>query len=874
MKQLTGSGLRQAFLDFFASKEHLILPSAPLVPQNDPTLFWIVAGMAPLKEFFDGRAIPPAKRLVTAQKCIRTTDIENVGKTARHHTFFEMLGNFSFGDYFKKEAIDWAWEFVTECLEMPEERLWVTIYPDDQEAYTIWKDGVGLPAERIIADPDNFWEIGTGTGPCGPCSEIYYDRGEEFGCGPDCQVGCECDRYLEIWNLVFTQYNQTETGEYLPLPQKNIDTGMGLERVASILQGTDSNYQTDLVKPVISKVEELTGIKHSKDQYTETAFYVIADHVRAITFAVSDGVLPSNEGRGYVIRRILRRAARWGRVLNLTTPFLYKLVEVVVAMMKAGYPELVEKSAHVIKIVKNEEERFLETLDQGLNILSQMIAEQKGSGRDEITGAQAFKLYDTFGFPLDLTQELAQERGLSVDVSGFEVAMEEQRKRARAARESYGFSDSSFEIYKKIREEKGEAKFVGYSNLEVEARVMALIKGEQLVDRLHPGETGQVVLESTPFYAESGGQVGDTGRLEAEGIKVTVTDTQKLAEVNFSEVLIEEGELTVGMTVLAIVEPGLRRDTCRNHTTTHLLHKVLQEILGDHVSQAGSLVQPNRLRFDFNHAQPLSKEEIKRIEERVNWVIGQNYPVETVVTDLKQASEMGAVALFDQKYGSEVRVVSIGDYSKELCGGTHVGDIAEIGLFKIISEVGIAAGVRRIEALTGRIAFDFLLKQEALLEKTASLLKAKPDQLYSRVERLVAENKEQAREINLLKQQMAGSQVEEILEQVQEVGGVKVLVAKLKGVDGNSLRKIGDQLKQKLGSGVIVLASQLSDKVLFVTMVTDDLLKQFHAGKIVGQVAKVAGGGGGGRADMAQAGGKDVSKIDAALKKGLEMVRG
>lgn len=872
MKKMTGNDLRKAYLDFFASKEHLVLPSAPLVPQNDPTLLWINAGMAPLKPFFDGRAIPPAKKLATAQKCIRTNDIENVGKTARHHTFFEMMGNFSFGDYFKKEAIQWAWEFVTEVLEMPKERLWVTIYPDDQEAHKIWKDEIGLPVERIVPDQDNFWEIGTGTGPCGPCTEIYFDRGAEFGCSPNCQIGCECDRYLEFWNLVFTQYNQTEEGEYLPLPQKNIDTGLGLDRVASILQGTDSNFETDLVKPVITKVVEMTGIEYSKDKYIQTAYRVIADHARAITFAVSDGALPSNEGRGYVIRRILRRAARWGRVLNITEPFLYKLIEIVVAMMKAGYPELEEKMDHVIRIVKNEEERFQETLDQGLNILSQMIAEQKEVGSKEITGDQAFKLYDTYGFPLDLTQDLAQESGLNVNVTGFESAMEEQRKRARAAREEFGFSDSSSEIYKQIREEKGKPEFIGYSTLEIESKITALLKENELVDSLQPGEIGQVVLEKTPFYAESGGQVGDSGRLETENITVTVTDTKKLAEINFSEVLIEDGELRVGMTVNAIVEASLRKDIGRNHTTTHILHKVLKEVLGDHVNQAGSLVEPSRLRFDFNHFQSLGKEEIKQIERKVNRIIRKNYPIDTVVTDLKNAREIGAVALFDEKYGSDVRVVSVGDYSKELCGGTHINASGEIGLFKIISEAGIAAGVRRIEALTGKMALDFLSNREDLLEKTADLLKTNPDDLLSRVEHLIAEMKEKEREINTLKQKMAGSQVDQILNQAKEVNGVKVLTAKVEGIDGNSLRNMGDELKQKLGSGVIVLASDLQDKVLFVTMVTDDLIGQYHAGEIIGQVAKVTGGGGGGRPNMAQAGGKDATKIDDALKKAFEII--
>ncbi len=873
MKRMTGNELRKAYLDFFESKGHLVMPSAPLLPKNDPTLLWINAGMAPLKPFFDGRAVPPSRRMASSQKCIRTNDIENVGRTARHHTLFEMLGNFSFGDYFKENAIKWAWEFLTEILELPTDLLWITIYPDDEEAFEVWTKQVGVSPERVIRMEDNFWEIGTGTGPCGPCSEIHYDRGEEYGCDdPNCHVGCECDRYLEIWNLVFTQYNQTEEGEYLPLPQKNIDTGMGLERIASVLQDTDSNYETDLVKPVIDVVQEMTGIEYTKDEQVKTAYRVIADHIRSITFAVADGAMPSNEGRGYVIRRILRRAVRWGRVLGINEPFLLKLVPVVVEMMKPGYPELVEKVEHVVKIVENEENRFQETLDQGLNILNQMIEEQKNAGNTEITGEQAFKLYDTYGFPLDLTQDIAIEAGLTVDVDGFNAAMEAQRQRARAAREEYGFGDAGAEVYKEVREQKGMPEFSGYSSLEEETEIIAIVKDGKMVENLSPGEIGQVVLKKTPFYAASGGQVGDTGRLEAEGIIVTVTDTRKLSEVNFSDVLIEDGTLNVGMKVKAIVEEGVRKDIARNHSATHILHKALKEVLGDHVNQAGSLVESTRLRFDFSHFTGLSKEELKAIEEKVNDEIRHNHPVETVVTSLEQAKKMGAVALFDEKYGSDVRVVRVGDYSMELCGGIHVKASGEIGLVKIVSEAGIAAGVRRIEALTGRMALDYLSNREALLEEAADQLKANPDDLVVRVERLLAEMKEKDKEINALKQKLAGSQVDEILDQVKEINGVKFLAARVEGIDGNALRNMCDELKQKLVSGVLILASDLKDKVLFVSMVTDDLTKKFHAGKMIGEAAKITGGGGGGRPNMAQAGGKDPAKIADALKKAEDMV--
>ncbi|MCK4261227.1 MAG: alanine--tRNA ligase, partial [Halanaerobiales bacterium] len=768
-------------------------------------------------------------------------------------------------------AIKWAWEFLTEVLGLPEDRLWITIHPGDEEAFEIWNKKVGLSSDRIVRLEENFWEIGTG--PCGPCSEIHYDRGEEYSCDdPNCQVGCECDRYLEIWNLVFTQYNQTEEGEYLPLPQKNIDTGMGLERIASVLQNTDSNYETDLVKPVIDKVQEMTGIDYTKDEQVRTAYRVIADHIRSITFAVADGAVPSNEGRGYVIRRILRRAVRWGRVLEITEPFLFKLVSVVVEMMKPGYPELVEKAEHVAMIVENEENRFQETLDQGLNILSQMIAEQKKVDSNEINGEQAFKLYDTYGFPLDLTQEIVLDSGFTVAIDGFNAAMEAQRQRARAAREDYGFGDTVAEVYKKIREEKGLPEFTGYSSLEEETEIIVLVKDGDMVETLTPGEMGQVVLKRTPFYAESGGQAGDIGRLEAEGLITTVTGTRKLAEVNFSDVLIEDGALTVGMKVKAIVEDGIRKDITRNHSATHILHKVLKEVLGDHVNQAGSLVEPIRLRFDFTHFQSLTKEELKAIEEKVNNEIRKNHPVKTTVTSLENARKMGAVALFDEKYGSDVRVVSVGDYSMELCGGIHIQSSGEIGVFKIVSEAGIAAGVRRIEALTGKLALDYLSKREALLEEAANLVRANPDDLVVRVERLLAEMKEKDKEINALKQKFAGSQVDDILNQVKEINGIKFLAAKVEGIDGNALRNMGDELKQKLGSGVLILASDFKNKVLFVSMVTDDLTKKYQAGKIVGEAARVTGGGGGGRPNMAQAGGKDPAKIEDALKKAEEMI--
>ena len=875
MKRMTGNEIRKAFLDFFESKEHMIMPSAPLVPKDDPTLLWINAGMAPLKPYFDGSKVPPKRRVATSQKCIRTNDIENVGKTARHHTFFEMLGNFSFGDYFKEEAIEWAWEFLTGVMDISEDKLWITVYPEDEEAFKIWKDKIGVAEERIVDDEDNFWEIGSGTGPCGPCTEIHYDRGEDYGCDdPDCQVGCECDRYLEVWNLVFTQYNQTKDGEYLPLPQKNIDTGMGLERLASLSQDVVSNFETDLFMPIISRVEEMTGVEYNESDQTRTAYRVIADHIRTITIAISDGAMPANEGRGYVIRRILRRAVRWGRVLEIEDTFLAKLIPTVIDMMGEAYPEIVKNKDHITRIVMSEEERFAETLDQGLNILNEMMEEQSEAGSKTISGEQAFKLYDTYGFPVDLTEDIALEKGFDVDIEGFKAAMKEQRERARAAREDYGFSDEKAQVYKTIRDERGKPGFSGYSSLAEDTKITAIVKDGQIVDQLTAGQQGQVVLAKTPFYAESGGQVGDTGRLEGKGFTVTVTTTQKAAEVNYSEVLVEDGKLEVGMEVKAVVEESMRKDTARNHSVTHILHKTLKEVVGDHVNQAGSLVEPGRLRFDFTHYEALTEAELKAVETRVNAEIRKNHPIETTVTTMDKAKNMGAIALFDEKYGSDVRVVSIGDYSVELCGGTHIDATGEIGIFKITSEGGIAAGTRRIEAVTGRYAIGYINKREEILTKAAAMVKAKPEELIERLERFQAEIKEKDKELEAMKQKLAGSKVDDIMSNVREINGVKFLGAKLDGIDGGALRNMGDDLKQKLGSGIIVLASDLKEKVIFVAAVTDDLTDTYHAGNMIGQVARVTGGGGGGRPDMAQAGGKNPDKIEAALQKAEEIIAG
>ncbi|MGB4176563.1 MAG: alanine--tRNA ligase, partial [Halanaerobiales bacterium] len=855
---MTGDELRKAYLDFFAEKGHLILLSASLIPQNDPSILWINAGMAPFKAYFNGVEEPPRRRIATSQKCIRTNDIENVGRTDRHHTFFEMLGNFSFGDYFKKEAICWSWEFVTEVLKLDKDRLWITVYQDDDEAFNIWRDEVGLPEERIIrmGKKDNFWEIGTG--PCGPCSEIHYDRGEEYGTGPEDVIGGEGDRFLEIWNLVFTQFNKTEEGDYIPLPQKNIDTGMGLERVASILQGVDSNFETDLLKPMIDYLVEDSGIKYLQDEDTKVAYRVIADHVRGITMAIFDGALPSNEGRGYVIRRILRRALRYGRKLGYEEPFLYQMVPVVIKTMQGGYPELKEKEEYIQRVIKAEEERFLLTLDQGLHILDGMIAGLKNSGEKLLSGIDAFKLYDTYGFPLDLTRDVLAEEGLAVDEDGFNQEMEKQRERARQAREETGFSATEEERLYRSLLEKFELEFTGYEHIDEKSNIIAIVKDGEEVELAGAGDKVKVVLEKTPFYGESGGQVGDKGILRFADNLATVYDSRNEAGLIVHYVEIERGSFKKGDAVEAKVYADLRQATARNHSATHLLHKALKEVLGDHVSQAGSLVEPDRLRFDFNHFNALSKAELMEIEKKVNKAILANLEVDVTLTDIEQAKAMGAVALFGEKYDDVVRVVSMGDYSRELCGGTHVEATGAIGSFKILSESSIAAGVRRIEAITGEEVLRYLAGQEDKIEKAASLLKTTADNLLDRIEALHAREKELEKEIRLLKERLAGSAIDELLEKVEEVNGIKLLRTEVAGLDNEALLNMTDQLKEKMKSGIIVLASSNNDKAIFVAAVSKDLVAEgYHAGKIIGQVARIAGGGGGGRPDMAQAGARD-----------------
>ena len=872
---MTGDKLRQKFLDFFKRKDHMILPSAPLVPQDDPSLLWINAGMAPFKPYFDGRQEPPKSKIATSQKCIRTNDIDNVGRTDRHQTFFEMLGNFSFGDYFKEKAIVWAWEFVTEELKLEKDKLWITIYKDDEEAHDIWHDIVGLPEERIVrmGKEENYWQIGTG--PCGPCSEIHYDRGPEYGDSKEDVLGGEGDRYLEIWNLVFTQYNYTEDGEYLNLPNKNIDTGMGLERVASILQDVESNFETDLLKPMIDYLVKDSGVKYKKNEETKMAYRLIADHIRGVTMAIFDGVLPSNEGRGYVIRRLIRRAVRYGGKLGYDTPFLYKMVPVVIDTMSGGYPTLEKKEAQIIKFVKAEEERFFDTLDQGLEILSDMIDELKDENKNILSGQKAFRLYDTYGFPLDLTEDVLKEHGLEVDQDGFEKEMDEQKKRAREAREDVGFgSTKEDELLKDISDQIKKTEFVGYKHMSNEAKVLKIIQDAQVVDSVQEGNKAKVILDKTSFYAESGGQIGDKGTITSNGNEITVYDTVNKMDYYIHLVEVKKGKLETNDEVELQVRKDRRKATMRNHSATHLLHQSLRDVLGEHVNQSGSLVEPDRFRFDFTHFSSLTDSELEEIEYRVNEQIINNLDVKVEEMDIDQAKKKGAAALFTEKYGQKVRVVQMGDFSIELCGGTHVNRTGDIGLFKIVNEGSTASGIRRIEAVTGFKALEYINNQKELLTKSAQLLNSDINDIPEKIDKMKNNIKELEKEVRALKDKIAASKSTDLKDNLKNINGVNLLTHKLKDVDNNALRKMADKLQNEIQSGIIVLASALDNKVLFVTKISKDLVdKGFNAGNIIGQVAKVAGGGGGGRPDMAQAGGSKVDKIDEALAKAEEIVK-
>lgn len=877
---LSGNEIRTKFLKFFESKGHQVVRSSSLVPHDDPTLLFTNAGMVQFKDVFLGFDKRPYVRAATSQKCVRAggkhNDLDTVGRTARHHTFFEMLGNFSFGDYFKRDAIIFAWEFLTEVLMLPKDKLWATVYLDDDEAFNLWLELTEIPKERIVrlGEKDNFWAMGD-TGPCGPCSELLIDRGEGFRCdAPECAIGkCDCDRWLEIWNLVFMQFERDSQGNLTPLPKPSIDTGMGLERIASVVQKVNSNYDTDLFSPLIKAVERISGKKYQKGP-EGFPFRVVADHARACTFLISDGVLPSNEGRGYVLRRILRRAIRFGKSLGIDGPFMDQMVPVVVELMKDAYPELLEQQDQVMKVIQVEEGRFQETLNEGTKVANEIVERILAAKGDTISGKEAFLLYDTYGFPLDLTEDIAEEHGLKIDKQGFEKAMEEQRKRAREAREetvAFDFATGFSGVLDAIP----PTEFLGYQDLTADSAVLAIVQGDGAVDRLKENTEGWVLFAETPFYGESGGQVGDRGTFAVDGCQGVVLDTKKLPDghpVHLCKVT--QGVLNRGDRVKLEVESVRRQAIARNHSATHLLHRALKEVLGNHVNQAGSLVEPERLRFDFTHFEAPTEEELKRIERRVNEMILANLPVVAFETGFDEAKQLGAIALFGEKYGDRVRVVKMGEYSAELCGGTHVVSTGVIGSFKILSEGGVGAGLRRIEAVTGTAALDYYNRQEELLQQIAGFLKTPHHQLLSKIQSLTQELKEKDKELEKLNQKMALYQIDELLQSAQKVDEVTVLAAQVQVSDMEGLRTMTDLLRQKLGSGVVVLGAASEGKVNFVAAVTKDLLnKKLHAGLLVKEVAKVALGGGGGRPDMAQAGGKDPSKLPEALAKAYEVVR-
>ena len=875
MRPMGVNELREKFLAFFESKDHLRLPSASLIPHNDNSLLLINSGMAPLKPFFTGQEIPPRKRVTTCQKCIRTGDIENVGKTARHGTFFEMLGDFSFGDYFKNEIIPWSWEFVTKVLEIPEDKLYVTVYKDDEEAATIWHEKVGVPRDRIfyMGKEDNFWEHGTG--PCGPCSEIYFDRGEEYGCGKEgCTVGCDCDRYMEFWNLVFTQFDAQPDGTYTDLEFKNIDTGMGLERLATIMQGVDSIFDVDTIKALRDEVCRVAGVEYQKDHKTDVSIRVITDHIRSVTFMTADGVLPSNEGRGYVLRRLLRRAARHGKLLGIDHEFLADLCDTVIACSGEAYPELVEKRDYIKKVLSVEENSFYKTIDKGMEILKGDMAAMKESGTKIMDGKESFRLYDTYGFPIDLTKEILEEEGMELDEEAFQQEMKVQKERARAARAESNYMGADETVYHQL-DTAMVTEFVGYDRSLVEdAKVLALVADNQVADKAVTGQQVAVFLDKTPFYAEMGGQVGDIGEVKTDLGTVEVTDCIHVVGGKIAHIgTVVDGVISVGERARAEYDVKNRLSISRNHSATHLLQKALRDVLGSHVEQAGSYVSADRLRFDFTHFTAVTPEELRKVEDIVNEKIYESIPVEISEKSLEEARKMGATALFGEKYGQVVRVVDMGGYSIELCGGAHLHNTAQIGSFKIVSEGGVAAGVRRIEALTGAGAVAFYQKQDAELKEACKLLKATPENLMKKLETMLAEQKELHKTVEQLKAKMAGAAAGDVLAGKVDVKGVSVICAKVEG-DGNSLKTLGDELKNKLPQSVIVLASVTGDKVNLVAMATEDAVKQgAHAGNIIKAAAAVCGGGGGGRPNMAQAGGKDATKVDAALEKAMEVIK-
>ncbi len=876
MKKYGVNELRRMFLEFFESKEHLKMKSFSLVPHNDNSLLLINSGMAPLKPYFTGQEIPPRRRVTTCQKCIRTGDLENVGKTARHGTFFEMLGNFSFGDYFKQEAIAWCWEFLTEVVGLDADRLYPSIYEEDEEAYEIWTKEIGIAPERIyrFGKEDNFWEHGSG--PCGPCSEVYYDRGEKYGCGkPGCTVGCDCDRYMEIWNNVFTQFDNDGKGNYTELAQKNIDTGMGLERLASAVQDVDSIFDVDTVLALRTRVCEIAGVTYKEDYETDVSIRIITDHIRSATFMISDGIMPSNEGRGYVLRRIIRRAARQGRKLGIQGTFLSDLSSTVIEGSKDGYPELDEKKEFIFNVLTQEENKFNKTIDQGLNILMEMEENLAKEGRKVLSGEDTFKLYDTYGFPIDLTKEILAEKDFGVDEDGFQAAMKQQKDKARKARKVTNYMGADVTVYESI-DPNITSVFTGYDDLIHDSKISVLTTETELVEALTDGEIGTIFVDETPFYATMGGQVGDIGMIRSADGAFKVEDTVKMLGGKVGHIgRMVSGMFKTGDTVTLEVDAERRNATCKNHSATHLLQKALRMVLGTHVEQAGSYNDDERLRFDFSHFSAMTAEELAKVEQIVNEKIAENIPVVTEILTVEEAKKTGAMALFGEKYGETVRVVEMGDFSKEFCGGTHVGNTGVISSFKIISESGVAAGVRRIEALTGSGVTRYYAELEDKLNEAAKILKATPANLLDRCGHLMAELKALQSENESLKSKAAKDALGDVMDKVTEIKGVKLLAAKVSGVDMNGLRDLGDQLKAKLGEGVVVLASDQDGKVNLIAMATDGAQTDgAHAGNLIKGIAGLVGGGGGGRPNMAQAGGKNPAGIDAAIAEAAKVLEG
>jgi alanyl-tRNA synthetase len=866
MDKLGLNNIREMFLEFFETKGHLRLKSASLIPESDKSLLLINSGMAPLKPYFTGQQIPPNNRVTTCQKCIRTPDIERVGKTARHGTFFEMLGNFSFGDYFKDEAITWAWEFCTKWLKLSKDKLWVTIYQDDDEAFDIWNKKIGIPNERIVrmGKEDNFWEIGLG--PCGPCSEIYFDRGEKYGCGKhDCKVGCECDRYIEFWNLVFTQFDRDEEGNYKKLVKPNIDTGMGLERMAAIMQNVDNIFEVDTIKYILDYISELVGVNYGNNGKSDISIRVITDHIRSVTFLISDGVLPSNEGRGYVLRRLLRRAVRHGKLLGFSESFLGKVAKKVIEISNEAYPELKEKEEYILNIIDVEEKRFEETLEQGLIKLQEyMDSLNKGQ---ILPGEAAFKLYDTYGFPLDLTKDILEENGFLVDEEGFEKEMKLQRDRARSARGDNDTESWKEDIYSKIDKDI-VTNFVGYDNFSSSSIIKVIIANNIIVQKAIAGMEVSIILDKTPFYAESGGQLADIGFIKGKNFIIQVFDCKRVTgERHSHECRIIEGEITVGDECYAEIDVLRRMATARNHSVTHLLHKALRNTLGNHVEQAGSLVSSDRLRFDFTHFKAITKEEIDKIEKEVNTVIWESMDITTLDTDIENAKKMGAIALFGEKYGDTVRVVKMGDYSTELCGGTHLKNTSQIGMFKIVSEGGIAAGVRRIEAISGEKLYEYLKEKEQLINEVSAKLKTNEDDLIKRVEANIKEIKEMEKEVLLLKDKISNSSLEHYLSKAQELKNLKYIISNVENADIDSMRQLGDKLKEKLENLLVVLYSVTDENTILMAMASKSAVSLgLHAGNLIKEITKIGGGSGGGRPDMAQGGIKDKDKISKIIE--------